>query len=232
MATLAALNRKARKLAGVTSCESRKAVQRKAAQAVTDALTQDARCKALRAHLDASSPASHWSDWSARRLFILTETQRAVLAEDVDASGIPAHEDEWADCAVRANRAHARYLLGVAYGADAARRAAMLDWQEPDEVSDDPERAKYLAARRAALKAAVDATAAHLRNAEPKCPEVLKGAAAMLMLLTDVALLVALPRTLQVGLMLPDALRAANMLLPHEAQVNAEMVEKLATARR
>ena len=227
MPSLASLARQSRKLQGVALKEARKRVQRAAVQAVADGCAQDERIIALREHLEASPAAARWALWAGER-FTSERAERCasvVACQDVEEAIGQAYIR-------RASMAHAKYLLGVAYGTAEAIRLCALDWQEPEETTDDPIDAKYRADRRAAMKAAGAATTAHTKDSEPRCPESLRRPVAMLLLLTDANLLHALPTGVKAGLMLPDALRAANTLLPQTAQVDAETVETLVTTRR
>jgi hypothetical protein len=204
--------------------QARATMKARNVSALLDAVARDERVKALRSYLDATPQAARWTLWAGERLTarVLANTEAtaeaACLAEAM-------HEDvTFADPTLAAHRSHARYLLSVAYGADEARRAALADWAEETTPDDDDGQKAIARARRVAVKAAVDAIVAHLKDSEPKCPATVRGATAMLILLSDSALLTALPGTIRARFMLPDALRNANLLLPQSAQVDADSV--------
>jgi len=221
----AALNRKARKLAGSLMKEAARQRERTAAQAVVDAAARDTRVQALRAHLNASPAANAWHKWASDRM----SGALADKLSDLDAAcDMPGAEDAALPTVEqverRALRSFARYLLRTAYGVPEARAAALAEYDaaKVTEVSDDsaPERA----ARRAAAKRAEVSALASVRQSEPECPSIDRRAAAMLAILTDPALVAALPAGIRAVAMLPDACRTANMLLPESAQVTPDAV--------
>lgn len=230
-ASLASLKRAERKLGSLLMRQAKRDAATRAANALADAVAQDARIAALRGHLNASPAALAWVAWATERTDarIRADLDALALAESMPGAET-AELPSASDLERRAHRSHARYLLSVAYGVEEARKAALAAWEEEHapltETADDD--APHRAARRAAVKRAVAACTAHLRSTEPECPTLLRGAAAMLALLTSPTYLQALPSTVRAGLMLPDACRTANLLLPQSAQVSPETVETLA----
>lgn len=220
--SLASLARQARKLTGKLMAQGRRLAEAKVAQSIVDALATDERAKALRTYLDSNAAAKSWKTWADKRMDErINRNVRALDALEIDGIFEPSPKD-YCTKTVQARRAHARFLLDVAYGASEARAAALaaFDAEEPTEVSDDPERAAYLAKRRAAGKAAYEAAQSSAHESEPSCPLMERGAVAMLTLLSDPDMLSALPGTVRAHMMLPDALRRANMLLSQTAQAS------------
>lgn len=242
MASLAAINRKMYKAAGVIAAQHRKLIAARAASQVADGAAQSERVKALSDLLASDRAAQVWSSWASRRLAEDFAARYSLEVSMRDAYRDTGGKGADSDIILRAvaeqgaARRHSKYLLSVAYGADAARREAMREWmedhEEMTEVSDDPERASYLKARREAISDAVKATTAHLTDPEPRCNETTRGAVALLALILDSRLLASLPKTIKVSMMLPDAIRKANTFLPESAQANVETVATLEVAAR
>ena len=234
MPTLAALNRKARRLTGKTMRDAKRAARAQAASQVVEAAARDERVKALTAYLAADSQAKAWADWS-RDLFA---TRTAAALSNLDAfgalTGIPVIAEERDGLVAAMQTREARRLLLAAYNADAARSAALRRWAAAEagtgEATDDtdPARAAALERRRAYIRAADEAsTVARFfsNRREPSLSPIARGAVAMLMLLTDARMLAALPGSIQgvsLALLLPDACRAANLILPAKAQTTVE----------
>lgn len=238
MASLASLNRKAMKLAGILSRDSKRAIAARAAQAVADSAAQSERIAAMRAHLDASPAACAWHAWAVARYTARAAGNLAVVGADVararaaGALPYPQAVPEMERAAqARADRAHARYLLYTACGVQEARAQARAeteaDWTDMDTVTDDPAEAHERAARatairRAEKRAKADALARVQESGEPECPSIDRRAAAMLAILTDAILVASLPSSIRAQALLPEALLSANMLLPAASQASPE----------